>query len=65
MLLLMYFACYRNYAYDSNGSVYFDVKQFDGRPCHHYAKLVPEAFGDTKALSEGEGDLRQEVSVWG
>jgi len=47
----------RNYAYESNGSVYFDVKQFDGSPCHHYAKLVPEAFGDARALAEGEGDL--------
>jgi len=47
----------RNYAYESNGSVYFDVKQFDGSPCHHYAKLVPEAFGDAAALAEGEGDL--------
>ena len=47
----------RNYAYESNGSVYFDVKQFDASPCHHYAKLVPEAFGDAKALAEGEGDL--------
>ena len=47
----------RNYAYESNGSVYFNVKQFDANPCHHYAKLVPEAFGDAKALAEGEGDL--------
>ena len=50
----------RKFAYESNGSVYFDVKQFDGKPCHHYAKLVPEAFGDAKALAEGEGDLRQQ-----
>jgi cysteinyl-tRNA synthetase len=28
--------------------------QADG---HYYAKLVPEAFGDQKALHEGEGDL--------
>ena len=48
----------RNYAYESNGSVYFDVKNFDACSCHHYAKLVPEAFGDAKALAEGEGDLR-------
>ena len=48
---------FRKYAYESNGSVYFDVKQFDSSPCHHYAKLVPEAFGDANALAEGEGDL--------
>jgi len=47
----------KNYAYESNGSVYFNVKQFDASPCHHYAKLVPEAFGDAGALAEGEGDL--------
>jgi len=45
------------FAYESNGSVYFDVSKFDSSPCHHYAKLVPEAFGDSKALAEGEGDL--------
>lgn len=48
---------HRNFAYESNGSVYFDVAKFDASPCHHYAKLVPEAFGDSKALAEGEGDL--------
>lgn len=45
------------YAYASNGSVYFDVGKFDGVQKHHYAKLVPEAFGDTAQLQEGEGDL--------
>lgn len=42
-------------AYEAKGSVYFDVANFD--KTHHYAKLVPEAFGDTKSLAEGEGDL--------
>lgn len=42
-------------AYEANGSVYFDVASFDKG--HHYAKLVPEAFGDMKSLNEGEGDL--------
>lgn len=45
------------YAYESNGSVYFDVGKFDTIQQHHYAKLVPEAFGDTAQLQEGEGDL--------
>lgn len=44
-------------AYESNGSVYFDVSKFDAKSHHHYAKLVPEAYGDTKSLQEGEGDL--------
>ncbi|KAH8402094.1 hypothetical protein KR009_009720 [Drosophila setifemur] len=44
-------------AYAANSSVYFDVNGFDKREKHHYAKLVPEAYGDTKSLQEGEGDL--------
>ncbi|XP_022913219.1 cysteine--tRNA ligase, cytoplasmic [Onthophagus taurus] len=43
--------------YEANGSVYFDVSTFDSKKHHHYAKLVPEAYGDTKSLQEGEGDL--------
>nr|CAG4638301.1 EOG090X02DZ [Cyclestheria hislopi] len=46
----------RGLAYEANGSVYFDVAKFDNSQ-HHYAKLVPEAYGDAKALQEGEGDL--------
>uniref|UniRef100_A0A668TR37 Cysteine--tRNA ligase, cytoplasmic n=1 Tax=Oreochromis aureus TaxID=47969 RepID=A0A668TR37_OREAU len=45
------------YGYESNGSVYFDTSKFDSSPQHSYAKLVPEAVGDQKALQEGEGDL--------
>ncbi|KAL1110117.1 hypothetical protein AAG570_008194, partial [Ranatra chinensis] len=44
-------------AYESNGSVYFDVPSFDNVPSHYYAKLVPEAFGDSESLQSGEGDL--------
>jgi len=44
------------YAYESNGSVYFDVAAFDSKPIHHYAKLVPEAYGDSKSLQDGEGN---------
>ncbi|XP_078029221.1 cysteine--tRNA ligase, cytoplasmic isoform X1 [Epinephelus lanceolatus] len=45
------------YGYESNGSVYFNTAKFDTSPQHSYAKLVPEAVGDQKALQEGEGDL--------
>lgn len=45
------------YAYESKGSVYFNVAAFDKDEKHHYARLVPEAFGDTAQLQEGEGDL--------
>lgn len=50
-------------AYESNGSVYFAVNEFDKRDKHHYAKLVPEAYGDSKALQEGEGDLSGEEKL--
>lgn len=53
----------RGYAYESNGSVYFDVAKFDSAKGHHYAKLVPEAFGDQAALAEGEGDLSVSDSI--
>ncbi|WAR01867.1 SYCC-like protein [Mya arenaria] len=43
--------------YESNGSIYFDVGAFSSKPDHYYAKLVPEAYGDMKALKEGEGEL--------
>ncbi|KAK8776058.1 hypothetical protein V5799_030600 [Amblyomma americanum] len=47
----------RGFGYVSKGSVYFDTARFDSDPGHFYAKLVPEAFGDQKALKEGEGAL--------
>ena len=43
-------------AYESNGAVYFDVNRFDAQEGHHYAKLVPEAYGDAKSLQDGEGE---------
>ncbi|KAG8438404.1 hypothetical protein GDO86_008907 [Hymenochirus boettgeri] len=45
------------YGYVSNGSVYFNTAKFHSSEKHYYAKLVPEAVGDQKALHEGEGDL--------
>lgn len=41
--------------------MYFDTCAFENNPKHFYAKLVPEAFGDTenatKHLKESEGEL--------
>lgn len=48
------------FGYESRGSVYFDTVKFAKSKDHYYAKLVPEAFGDQKALAEGEGDLTDE-----
>ncbi|CAH2268188.1 jg8194 [Pararge aegeria aegeria] len=49
-------------AYESNSSVYFNVSEFDSKENHHYARLVPEAYGDTKSLQEGEGDLSDDTA---
>ena len=49
------------YAYESNGSVYFDVEAFSASPDHTYNKLEPGASNDAetleKAMKEGEGVL--------
>eukprot|EP00903_Cladosiphon_okamuranus_P021396 g19666.t1 len=45
------------YAYESNGSVYFNVQAFDGKKCHSYAKLLPEGVGNGELMAEGEGAL--------
>ncbi|KAJ1998086.1 cysteinyl-tRNA synthetase, partial [Coemansia thaxteri] len=45
------------YAYEADGSVYFDVGSFDGKNGHFYAKLKPSAKGNQELLAEGEGVL--------
>ncbi|KAJ3343694.1 hypothetical protein HDU83_005544 [Entophlyctis luteolus] len=45
------------YAYESEGSVYFDTHRFDKSPNHHYAKLEPWSASNMKLIQEGEGDL--------
>ena len=34
------------YAYESNGSVYFDVEKYGKSADHYYGKLVPENVGN-------------------
>jgi cysteinyl-tRNA synthetase len=45
------------YAYESNGSVYFDVTKFHNEPNHTYAKLEPTSATNKELRDEGEGVL--------
>ena len=45
------------YAYESNGSVYFDVTKYQKDPKHTYAKLEPTAVDNKELLLEAEGVL--------
>ena len=45
------------YAYESGGSVYFDVQKYDACEKHTYAKLEPDSKADPDKLAEGEGVL--------
>ncbi|KAF9962810.1 hypothetical protein BGZ65_007829 [Modicella reniformis] len=45
------------YAYEAEGSVYFDTAAFDGKDGHHYAKLAPWSKGDASLMEESEGSL--------
>ncbi|KAJ2661627.1 cysteinyl-tRNA synthetase [Coemansia sp. RSA 1200] len=45
------------YAYESEGSVFFDVAAFDGKNGHFYAKLEPTAKGNQRRQEDGEGSL--------
>eukprot|EP01029_Cantina_marsupialis_P023304 TRINITY_DN578546_c0_g3_i1.p1 TRINITY_DN578546_c0_g3~~TRINITY_DN578546_c0_g3_i1.p1 ORF type:complete len:650 (+),score=232.50 TRINITY_DN578546_c0_g3_i1:29-1978(+) len=47
------------YAYESNGSVYFNTKDFSENKDHTYGKLVPENVGNVAAVEEGEGVLTE------
>ncbi|TPX56049.1 cysteine---tRNA ligase [Powellomyces hirtus] len=49
------------FAYEADGSVYFDTVGFGKHPNHNYAKLEPWSAGNTKLVQEGEGDLTGEV----
>eukprot|EP01091_Cochliopodium_minus_P000735 TRINITY_DN1064_c0_g1_i1.p1 TRINITY_DN1064_c0_g1~~TRINITY_DN1064_c0_g1_i1.p1 ORF type:complete len:813 (-),score=313.25 TRINITY_DN1064_c0_g1_i1:51-2489(-) len=45
------------FAYVSNGSVYFDTVKFSNHQNHHYGKLEPSSVGIDSKLEEGEGAL--------
>jgi len=50
-------------AYESNGSVYFAVKEFSSTEGMSYCKLAPEQVNNAKLLAEGEGKLTQEFAT--
>lgn len=43
------------YAYEVEGSVYFNTSAFDSAGGHHYAKLEPWSKGNRELLEGGEG----------
>ena len=49
------------YAYEANGSVYFDVAKY--KQSHTYAKLEPTSATDPEKLLEGEGVLTKELET--
>lgn len=46
----------RGFAYEANGSVYFDLAAFESAG-HKIGKLMPEQRGNSELLAEGEGAL--------
>lgn len=47
------------FAYESQGSVYFNVREYSQTEGHTYAKLEPTSASNTELLKEGEGVLSQ------
>lgn len=50
------------YAYEQNGSVYFDVAKYNDGEKHKYAKLEPTSVNDTALLQEAEGVLTAQAT---
>ncbi|KAJ1944161.1 cysteinyl-tRNA synthetase [Kickxella alabastrina] len=52
----------KGYAYESEGSVFFDVDAFDGHNGNFYAKIEPFSKNNTGLLTDGEGSLSLKLS---
>lgn len=53
------------YAYEAQGSVYFDTASFEREGKHVYAKLQPWSRGKTDLIDEGEGSLSVKTTADG
>lgn len=51
------------YAYEAQGSVYFDTRAFDAADGHYYAKLEPWSKGNRELLEDAEGSLFSKVGA--
>jgi len=51
------------YAYESKGSVYFDVVKFNEAEGHKYAKLEPTSVSNLEAVEEAEGKLTDKDNI--
>eukprot|EP00002_Diphylleia_rotans_P028641 TRINITY_DN5786_c0_g1_i3.p1 TRINITY_DN5786_c0_g1~~TRINITY_DN5786_c0_g1_i3.p1 ORF type:complete len:492 (+),score=64.86 TRINITY_DN5786_c0_g1_i3:50-1525(+) len=62
----------KEFAYESEGSVYFDTTKFNDTDIHFYGKLEPNSVGNEMLLNEGEGALsvpggkknRNDFAIW-